>query len=199
MPESLPRAAASYPRRGGAHGKEKPASRSSLSSALRALDLAPRVALGDRLALVVGLLALRDPEQQLGVTAREIELERDDRLALLGHRSLELHDFGAVEQQLAPPGRLQVPAVALLVGRNVELEHPGLAVLDRRVRLGEARLAVAQALHLGAGQHQPRLHGLEDEVVMARTAVLRDHAVGRVGFARHGSAVPGPWCRRAPP
>ena len=105
----------------------------------------------------------------------------------------QLRDLGAMEQQLAAPDWLQVPAVALLVGRNVELQHPRLAVLDRGVGLGQARLAVPQALHLGAGQHQARLDGLEDEVVVARPAILRDDTVGRVGFTRPwvGGFAPG--------
>src|SRR5262249_56903613 len=52
----------------------------------RTLDLATRVALGDRVALVVRLLALGDPDQQLGVAGGEVELERNDGLTLLRHR-----------------------------------------------------------------------------------------------------------------
>src|SRR5262245_1251073 len=83
----------------------------ALPAATSALDLAPRVALGDGLALVVSLPAAGDTEQQLRIAVGEVELERDDGVALARHRRLELLDLGAVQEELAGAHRVGVPAV----------------------------------------------------------------------------------------
>src|SRR5262249_47070489 len=81
----------------------------------RALHLTLGVGLGHRVALVERLLAFGDADQQLGAAAREIELERNDRLALLLDGGAERLDLAFVEQQLAASDRVHVPAIALLV------------------------------------------------------------------------------------
>src|SRR4029077_12463965 len=146
-----------------------------------AVHLALRMALRDGLSLVVRLLAAPDPEQQLGAALGEVELQRHERVALLLERLPELLDLGAVEQQLALPHRVQVPAIALLVGWDVELHHPRLAVLDRGPGLLEARLPRPEALHLGACEHEPGLDRVEDRVVVRGLAILRDQPVAGGG------------------
>src|SRR5207237_9688938 len=113
----LARATASRrPRRSAASPRSTArASRAGTAFAPRPVDLAPRVAFGDRVALVVGLLATRERDQELGAAARgEIHLERDQGQALLRDAALELADLARVQEQLAPAHRVPVPAVALL-------------------------------------------------------------------------------------
>src|SRR6185369_12121821 len=90
---------------------------------------------------------------------------------------LQLGDLLAMEQELAGTDRVEVPAVALLVGRDVHLAHPDFAVIDRGPRLREAGLADAQALDLGAGEHEPGFDRVQDGVVVARAPVLGDEAI----------------------
>ena len=108
-------------------------------------------------------------------------------MPLLGDRAVQVVDLRPVEQQPAPAHGVLVPAIALLVGRNVELADHGLLPLHRGVGLGQARLAGAQALHLGAGQHQPGLNGLEDGVVVPRASIVRDDPLGRLVLFGHDS------------
>ena len=51
---------------------------------------------------------------------------------------------------------------------------------------GEGGAALPQRLHLGPGQHEPGLHGVLDEVLVAGLLVARDQrATGFLGL-RHG-------------
>src|SRR3954451_23558525 len=95
----------------------------------RALDLAPRVALLDRAALVVQVLALRHRELDLGPRPVPVEARGHDRQALLRGRAEQPLDLAAVQQQL--PRTLGVVVLARrLVGRDVHVAQPYLAVLD---------------------------------------------------------------------
>src|SRR5258706_165237 len=98
-------------------------SSAALRAALRAIHLAPHVALGDGFALVMRLLAARHAEQELGSALGEVELERNEREPLLLDRLADLFDLGTVEQELALAHRVQVPAVTLLVGRDVQVDR----------------------------------------------------------------------------
>ena len=74
-------------------------------------------------------------------------------------------------------GTLSEVAIPLLVGRDVQVIEEDLAVLDRRVGIGELGFALAQRLHLGSRQHDPAVVGLVDEVVVERLAIGGDHRV----------------------
>src|SRR3954464_8279903 len=67
-----------------------------------------------------------------------------------------------------------VHAVGLEVLRDVAPVEPDLALVDARVRLLQARLAVAEALDLGAGQDDPGLDRLDQVELVAGAAVARD-------------------------
>ena len=108
-------------------------------------------------------------------------------MALLLHRLAQLGDLRGVQEELPPAHGIGVRPIALLVGRNVELQHVGLARFDRGVRLREARLTAAQALDLGAGQHEPGLEGFEDVVIVAGAPVLGDDFLGRFGRSHERS------------
>ena len=66
----------------------------------------------------------------------------------------------------------------LLVGRDVGVSQPHLAVLDHRVGVADLRLAGAQRLDLGADQLDPGLEPLDELVLVRGTAVGR-HVAGR--------------------
>src|SRR5581483_3404178 len=131
------------------------ARRRSPTPAGLALDLAPVLPLGDRLALL-----------ELPAPPREPALGR------LPHQPL---DLAAVEQQLAGTHGLVAPLVhRLLVGRDVHALEPHLPVPHPRIRLRERSAAPAERLDLRAGQHDPGLEPLEDLVVVKRPPVGDD-------------------------
>src|ERR1700728_541110 len=121
------------------------------------------------LALVVELLAAREGKLDLGAALFvEIELERNERHALALDRADEFVDLALMQQQLARPFRRVIGAVGLQVCRVVGVDQPELAAAGVGVGLRDRRLALAQRLHLGAGQRDAGLHGLVDEVIEAR-------------------------------
>src|SRR5438874_13023125 len=103
------------------------------SAARRALDLSLGVALRDRLPLVVLPLAPPQPDLDLRAIAREVNAQRDERVALLANLADEARDLLAVQQQLARAHRLVVHEVALSVGRDVHVLQPRLAAVDAHV------------------------------------------------------------------
>src|SRR5262249_30663603 len=73
------------------------------------------LALLDRLALVVELLAATQPQLDLGAVTFEVELERHEGQPLCAHAHLQANDFLAVQQQLARAHGVVVHVRALLV------------------------------------------------------------------------------------
>src|ERR1700730_11062085 len=168
------------PRRGGEENRRW---RMSLAVAQQPGALALPVAILDRLALVVGLLAGDQGDLDLGAAARiEIELQRHDGAALALDGADQLVDLLAVQQELARPARLMIEAVARGVFGDVGIDQPGLAALLGDIGFGDRAAPPAQRLDLGAGQRQPSLEGLLDEVVVPRLAVLGHHRAVQVGF-----------------
>ena len=112
----------------------------------RALDVAPRVALGDVATTVVQLLAAREPQLQLGpALGVEVQPERHDRQALRLRPPEQLVDLRAVQQQLPDPLRLVVEAVRLLERGDVGADEPGLVALDPGIGVRQVDLAGADA------------------------------------------------------
>ena len=153
-------------------------------------DLALRVAAGQVLPLVVGLLAAGQRQLHLDLALGEVQRQRHQCQVAVADLADQVVDLLAVQQQLAvAPRRVVGPAAVVILG-DVQVAQPDLAVVDGGERVGQRRLAVAQALHLGADQRDPGLEGLEDRIVVPRFAIGRDDLVvagpRRVGFLRHG-------------
>src|SRR5438477_9492204 len=62
--------------------------------------------------------------------------------------------------------------------RDVRVDEVKLACVLVRISLGDAGLPLAQHLHLGALQDDPRLQRVLDQVIVARSPILGDMAVG---------------------
>src|SRR5581483_11149977 len=134
------------------------ARRRSPTPAGLALDLAPVLPLGDRLALLELPAPPREPELELGQAVAEVHAQRDEREPALGRLPHQPLDLAAVEQQLAGTHGLVAPLVhRLLVGRDVHALEPHLPVPHPRIRLRERSAAPAERLDLRAGQHDPGL------------------------------------------
>ena len=74
-----------------------------------------------------------------------------------------------------------IEAAGLQIFRNVGVDEPDLAVAGVRIGFGDRSLALAQRLHLGAGQREARLEALEELVVVPRAAVLGDRLLSHSG------------------
>ena len=76
-----------------------------------------------------------------------------------------------------------VEAVGLQIFRQIGIDQPDLAALDRGVTVLDIGLALAQRLDLGAGQHKAGLHGIEHLIGKPRLAVFRNGLVVGIGFS----------------
>src|ERR671927_247708 len=94
---------------------------------------------------------------------------------------------GAVHEHLALATRGVVRPGALRVLGDVHVLQPHLAVVDGGEAVDERGTAGAQALHLGAGEHQAHLVGVEDRVVVPRLLVLGDELPPL--FTRHAPSL----------
>src|SRR5581483_7256600 len=111
-----------------------------------------------RFALVVQLLAAA--ERYLDLRAAlvvEIDLQRNDGHALALHGARKLVDLALVQQELARALGRVIEAVRLQIFRDVGVDQPDLAVAAVGIGLGNRALALAQRLHLGAGQDEAGL------------------------------------------
>src|SRR5690606_26737347 len=122
-----------------------------------ALSLAVVLPLLERLALVVELLASADADLELGAAVEEVQAQRHDRDAALARPDGELVDLRVVQQQLALAARSVVGPRPLGVLGDVDVLRPRLATLDVDVALRDVGAALAQRLHLGAGEDDARL------------------------------------------
>ena len=121
------------------------------------------------------LLAARERELELGAALLvEIELERNDRHALALDARGEPVDLPAMQQQFARPLRRVIEAAGLQVFGDVGVDEPHLAFARIGIGFADGRLALAQRLHLGAGQRDAGLERLADLIVEARLAVVGD-------------------------
>src|SRR3954453_2308976 len=140
----------------------------------RALHLPGRFAFGERVSLVPGFLAAGQGDLHLCATVLEVEGHRNDRQAALVGLALDLVDLCTMQQQLSPAPRAVVEPAGLGVLRDVHAVQPDLPVLDSGESADEGRPSGTERLHLHTLEHDPRLPGLAQLVVMGSLAVARD-------------------------
>src|SRR5262249_11863203 len=136
-------------------------------------------------SLVILPLAPTETDLDLGSVAREVEAERDQRVAALLDLSDEARDLFGVKKELARAQRLVVHVSALGVAADVGVLGPFFVALKAHVPIPKVDLAGSQRLHLGPGQHQPRLVPLVDEVVVEGSPVDGDVTAA---LFRHGQS-----------
>jgi len=148
------------------------------------VDFSICVALCDRIALIVHLLASAKTKFYLDVRILEIKRQRDQRHALLCNESVQLHDLALVHKKLATAQGVTVEDIAVLVGAYMHTDNEKLAVLDVAVGVLEVDTSCANALDLGTEKLDASLIFFLNEIVVVRLFVLRcdlDSAV----FVRH--------------
>ena len=80
----------------------------------------------------------------------------------------------------------------MAIGRDVGVDQHDLAPLHRRIALGDIGAADTQRLDLGAGEHQPGLDVVFQEIVEPRPPVLGDRLCHQITPAsRMASSISG--------
>src|SRR5690606_10247530 len=131
-----------------------------------------------RRPLVMLLLAAGQTDRELRSAVAPVELERHERVAAALDEPRQPVDLIAMKQKPARTGRVGLDVRRRRQQRrDVRAEQPGLVVAEHDVRLGELRLAGAQALHLPSLELEAGFEILLDEEIEARLTVLRDGAL----------------------
>jgi hypothetical protein len=91
-----------------------------------------------------------------------------------------------VQEETAAALGLVVLPVAHLVLADVDLDEPGLSVLDPDVALAEVGETGAERLDLGPGQLDAGLEELQEVVLMAGLAVAGEDRISRSKVRGHG-------------
>ena len=122
-------------------------------------------------ALVPKLFAFGKGELQLDLAVLEVKPRRDQGQSLLLRFADKLADFFFVHEQLAGAQRGVVGVVAVVIGTDVAVQQPKLAVLDDAVGIFQVRGSAADRFDLSPGQNHSRFKFFEQEVVMTRVPV----------------------------
>ena len=143
-----------------------------------ARDVALGVALGDRLATVLGLLAFGESQFDLRFAAGEVDLEWDHRVGLRARFVEPLIEFVSAREELAAPvGVVTTEPDGVEPRRHVHLIEPQFVVVETGVALGDLCLAFSERLHLRTHQHDAALEGFDDLVVVAGATIRGDRTV----------------------
>ncbi len=120
----------------------------------------------DGIAFVERFLSLGKADEDLCVSADEIDFERNERVAFLSDLADEFPDLFPVHQELSRSKRLVVHDVAVGIGADVRIEEEYLVILDEGVAVGQVCKAHAKRLHLGALKRDSRFIGLLHEIIV---------------------------------
>ena len=130
------------------------------------VHLPPVFLLLEALALVEEFLSLGQGDVHLcpSVLVDE-DQDGDDGEAHLLHRLGQPVDLAPVEQQLAVAPGLVVAIRPIEIGRHVHSLDPHLAIDDGAVGIHKRCLTKSDGLDLGAGEHDARRIGLDEEIL----------------------------------
>ena len=131
------------------------------------------VPLRDRLPLVVRAATTSEPELYLCQPVVKVQPERDHRRSrALPQLPVQPVKLPAVEQELARARRIVAFTRRRVMG-DMHIVQPQLAVVKTGLTLGDARLALAERLDLGADEHDAGVERLQQLVVVPGPAVDR--------------------------
>src|SRR5690348_13646017 len=139
------------------------------------LLLAVPFALLDRRALVVLLLALREPDGELHAALRVMKVERRQRVACTLDLADQPVDFLAMHEKAPRAGRIRGNVRRRRrQRRDMRADQHEPSVLDDHIRLLEIRATAADRLHFPAFERNPGLEALLDKIVVKGLTVLDD-------------------------
>jgi len=118
-----------------------------------------------------------DGDLDLDPVVLQVEAERDEGQPAHPDPAVQILDLAAVQEETAAALGLVVLPVAHLVLADVDLDQPGLTVLDPNVALAEVGETGAERLDLGAGQLDAGLEELQEVVLMAGLAVAGEDRI----------------------
>jgi len=155
-------------------------------------------------ALVPLLLAFGEGQFAFDAAVLEVELDRDQGVALLLGGDLQFGDLVLVEEEFASAKRVVVHRVAVGEGADVGVEEEGFAVFEEAIGVFEVGFAFADGFDFGAAQGDAGFDAVGEEVVEAGgtveggvacaggyrvTVLLLDGSLGSGGDGRVGEGA----------
>ena len=139
-----------------------------------AVVIAFGLSLGEIVSLVGAALAPGDPDQELGATAEEVHLEREDRHAFFARPVGELSDLPAVGEQGSNPSGvvLERAGGGILSDVNAMQRQGGRNLGGSDISLGQAHLPVADGADFGADELDATFERVLDVVLIPSLAIL---------------------------
>src|SRR5262249_39637328 len=126
-----------------------------------------------RLPLVPGLFPLRQRDLTFYLPVLEIHSRGNQRVSALLGLAQKLTQLFSVHQKLARAQRSVMRITRVLIGADVCVQQPELAVFHERVGILEVGATGANRFHLGSGQDHPSFEAIFEEVVVTGRAVDR--------------------------
>ncbi len=123
------------------------------------------------MAFIVGFLPPADPEFDFQMPAEKVELQGDQRKALLVDFLLEFADFLLPGEQFAHPQGVVIVDIALLEGTDMHVVHIQLAVFDGGVGILQVDFPGPGGLDFRSAQRNADLERLEHEVLVPCSSV----------------------------
>lgn len=127
------------------------------------------------------LLALGHPYLHLDLAVFEVEPERHSGAAILPDAIMQPGNLALVQQQLAVALRVMVLAVTEVVGGDMQVVQPGLAVFNDHKGVGQIGLAGPQGFHLGPHQDNAGLQPFFDMIFVEGALVCADQFLTHSG------------------
>ena len=87
-----------------------------------------------------------------------------------------------MEQELSHAIRVRVGDIAMGIGRDMKIMQPHFPIADERKAVRELAVVLTKRAHLSTREHDARLVGFQDLVIVQRTTILRYERID----ARHG-------------
>ena len=138
----------------------------------------------ERFPLIEKLLPFGQPEINLDLPIRKVELQRDQGVSPLFDLSDKPPDLPLMKEEFSSPQRLMIHAVGLGIGADMGIHKEDLAPLDIGVTIPEVDPSVPKGLDLRPQEGNPCLVGLLNGVVKKSLFVLTDQFLAHVSHSR---------------
>lgn len=135
------------------------------------IDLSDTFAFGNRRALVVLLLAARQPDLDFGFVFLQIQSQRYERQPLFLRPAEQAQYLLAMHQHLAVAVWIDILAARRFVRCDVHIHQPHLTIANLCVTVAQVHAAGPYGFDLGSGQDDARFVSFVDMIVTVRFAI----------------------------
>lgn len=138
------------------------------------------IALCDVAALIIELFALRYGELQLHLTVLQVQLGRDEAIAIGLRERAELTNLALVKKKLSFAKRIAIEDIALFIRADMHADDENFSVLDLGIGVLNIDFSHTNTLHLGPYKSDTALISIFDEVFMPCLSIFTEELDSRL-------------------